>query len=352
MKFEILKKSKKTKARRGRLYTKHGVIETPVFMPVGTQGAVKGLTPRDLDEVGAEIILSNAYHLNLRPGPGLIKKAGGIHKFISWEKPILTDSGGYQVFSQSNLRKIKDNGVLFKSHIDGKDIFMTPELATQIQINLDADIIMAFDECPPANTGKNELKRAVKRTADWAGKCFKIWKRKKRPGQGLFGIVQGGTDICLRKESSEAVTDIEFSGYAIGGLSVGETKEKLHEFIPLTSDLLPFDKPRYLMGVGMPEDLELAVNSGFDMFDCVLPTRLARHGNLFTSNGRINLKNAKYSSDYKPVDKNCGCYTCKNFSRAYLRHLMFSKEILGVILMTLHNVKYYVDLVKNLRNNI
>lgn len=352
MKFEIIKDSKKTRARHGRLYTKHGIIETPVFMPVGTQGTVKGLTPKMLDSIGVEIILSNAYHLNLRPGPDLVKKAGGLHDFIGWDKPILTDSGGYQVFSQSDLRNIKDDGVLFKSHIDGKDIFMTPELATQIQIDLGADIIMAFDECPGAGANRKDVKKAVERTTLWAEKCFSLWKKKRKKEQALFGIIQGGTHKDLRKESAKAITNIDFPGYAIGGLSVGEPKNKLHEFISISSDLLPRDKPKYIMGIGMPQDMELAVNSGFDMFDCVIPTRLARHGNLFTTKGKINLKNAQYAEDFDPIDKKCDCYACKNFSRAYLRHLLYSKEILGIILMTLHNVKYYVDLVKNLRNKI
>jgi len=320
-----------------------------VFMPVGTQASVKTLSPQDLKDNDVEIILGNTYHLYLRPGHNIINEMGGLHSFIGWNRPILTDSGGFQVFSHRDLRKINEDGVEFRSYIDGSKHFMTPELSIEIQESLGADIIMIFDEPVPYPSTYEYTLQSEKLTTKWAKRCK---ERHNKKGQLLFGIVQGGIYEDLRKKSVEEITDIEFDGYAIGGLSVGEGKEQMYRFTDYVAPLLPFDKPRYLMGVGTPEDIVRCVSMGVDMFDCVIPTRNARNGCLFTDNGKVNIKNAQYIKDENPLDPNCSCYTCKNFSLAYLRHLSVSKEILSLRLNTIHNIHYYVTLMKKIRDAI
>ena len=333
-------------ARAGYLTTPHGVIQTPVFMPVGTQGTVKGLTPVMLAEAGAHLILANTYHLYLRPGQELIKQAGGLHKFMGWPGAILTDSGGFQVFSLGALRKITPEGVLFQSHIDGSRHFISPETAIQIQENLGADIIMAFDDCTPYPSTHQETEASLKVTLDWAKRCK---ESKTRDDQSLFGIVQGGVYHDLRKEALAGITDIGFDGYALGGLSVGEPKEEMMAVVQEMAPMLPEKFPRYVMGVGTPEDLVRCVDYGVDMFDCVMPTRSARNGLLFTNGEKIVIKNARYRDDHSPLDITCDCYTCRSFSRAYLRHLYVSGEILAMILNTIHNVRFYERLMENIR---
>jgi len=347
--FEII--AQKGKARAGLLHTNHGVIETPVFMPVGTAGTVKALTPDLLKLLGTQIILSNTYHLYLRPGMEIIKKAGGLHSFINWNGPILTDSGGYQVFSLNKLSKISDDGVSFQSHLDGSSHFFTPEKIYEIQEILGSDIIMPLDECVPWPVSYKAADKAVERTTKWLSRVA----QKER----LFGIMQGSLFKDLRERSAKEILDFDLAGYAIGGLSVGEEKSKLWEYTSFSVDLLPDNKPRYLMGVGMPEDLDYAIGQGVDMFDCVIPTRLARHGTLFYKNkeknvsSRLNIKNSEFSDDFQPIDSSCDCYTCSNnFSRAYLRHLFINREILGIVLMTIHNVRYLIRLVEDLRKEI
>ncbi len=372
--FSVLKKDSGTRARLGRLVTPHGEVQTPVFMPVGTQATVKTMSPEDLKNLGgaaersigparsrstggqstgggrgAEIILSNTYHLYLRPGHELIARLGGLHRFMSWDRPILTDSGGYQVFSHSQLRKITEEGVRFQSHLDGSYHFLTPEGATGIQEALGADIIMCFDECPPYPSTFDYVKESTDRTLRWAKRCR---DSKKRDDQALFGIIQGGMHRELRLESARRTVDIGFDGYAIGGLSVGETKPLMYEVAGYTAEAMPEDRPRYLMGVGTPEDLLECACLGIDMFDCVMPTRNARTGTLFTSSGKMNIKNAKFSEDEAPVDQECSCYACRNFSRAYLRHLYAAGEILGMRLNTIHNLHYYLTLMDDIRNAI
>jgi queuine tRNA-ribosyltransferase len=354
-------------ARRGILSTAHGEIETPVFMPVGTQGAVKALTPRHLEEAGAGIILGNTYHLMLRPGDELIARRGGLHKFIGWNKPILTDSGGYQVFSLAERRKIDENGVEFRSHLDGSAHRLTPESAVDIQLNLGSDIAMVLDECPALPSTPEIIDASLQLTARWARRCRdRFLERKKIPGPfaqnvsfqntekgaAQFGIVQGGTYPDLRAKSAELTVSIGFDGYAIGGLSVGEPNETMYQVVETTTPLLPADQPRYLMGVGTPIDLIECVARGVDMFDCVLPTRNARNGQLFTSEGPLNIKNAQYAEDDGPVDPTCSCYTCKNFSRAYLRHLYVAGEMTGGTLNTLHNLTFYLDSMRRIREAI
>jgi queuine tRNA-ribosyltransferase len=335
-------------ARAGVFYTPHGDLLTPVFAPVGTQASVKAVTPRQLEELGASLVLSNTYHLYLRPGDNLVAEMGGLHQFMHWSKPLLTDSGGFQVFSLSNTRKIDDDGVTFKSHIDGSIHRFTPEKSIAIQENLGADIIMAFDECaPPHDRSYNEL--ALRRTHAWARRSFEA---KTRDDQALFGIVQGGIFSDLRRESAEFLIDLEFPGYAIGGLSVGETKDEMHASLDVLDRLLPENKPRYLMGVGTPDDLVNGVMRGVDIFDCVLPTRLARHNAAFTRAGRLNLVNASYARDPNPIDPYCGCYTCQNFSRAYLRHLIVAKEMLSATLLSIHNLYTLLNLVQEIREAI
>jgi queuine tRNA-ribosyltransferase len=350
-------------ARRGILTTTHGVIETPAFMPVGTQGAVKALTPQHLDEIGASIILGNTYHLMLRPGDQLIARRGGLHKFIGWNKPILTDSGGYQVFSLAGRRKIEENGVEFRSHLDGSSHLLTPESAVDIQANLGSDIAMVLDECPALPSTANVIDKSLEMTARWARRCRdRFLELKMIPGplgesvstqnSALFGIVQGGTFPELRAKSAELTVSIGFDGYAIGGLSVGEPNEAMYKTVEATAPLLPVNQPRYLMGVGTPIDLIENVARGIDMFDCVMPTRNARNGQLFTSEGPLNIKNAQFAEDDGPVDPACACYTCRNFSRAYLRHLYLAGEMTGGTLNTLHNLSFYLDSMRRIREAI
>ncbi|HJU44345.1 MAG TPA: tRNA guanosine(34) transglycosylase Tgt [Vicinamibacterales bacterium] len=346
-------------ARRGVLQTAHGAIETPVFMPVGTQGSVKALTPQHLEEIGASIILGNTYHLMLRPGDELIARRGGLHKFISWNRPILTDSGGYQVFSLAERRKIDENGVEFRSHLDGTLYLLTPERAVDIQANLGSDIAMVLDECPALPATYEVINASLELTARWAKRCRLRYLEKRNTKNGpdpfsqkQFGIVQGGTFPELRQKSAELTVAVGFEGYAIGGLSVGEPNETMYDIVAHTTPYLPVNQPRYLMGVGTPLDIVEAVARGVDMFDCVLPTRNARNGQLLTSEGPINIKNAQYAEDDAPADPACGCYTCRNFSRAYLRHLYMAGEMTGGTLNTLHNLSFYLDSMRRIREAI
>ena len=347
--FRLICEDNETGARAGQLCTAHGVVDTPIFMPVGTRGTVKACSPTDLDEIGAEIILGNTYHLYLRPGHQIIKQAGGLHRFMAWRKPILTDSGGFQVFSLGPLRTISEEGVEFRSEIDGAKHFISPERSIEIQNALGADIIMAFDECPPLPNSYQYLEKSMEMTARWAMRCKGAHANSD---QLLFGIVQGGMEKDLRKRSIEATVDIGFSGYAIGGLSVGEEKELMYETLAYAAPLLPGNKPRYLMGVGTPEDLVHAVSCGVDMFDCVMPTRNARNGWLFTTLGPVRIRNTEYKTDFTPLDPNCLCYTCQNFTRAYLRHLHRENEILGHCLLTRHNLHFYLSLMRGVRRSI
>jgi queuine tRNA-ribosyltransferase len=336
-------------ARLGIVGTAHGDVETPVFMPVGTQGAVKAAVHRDLKEMGVKIVLANAYHLYLRPGDGLIKDFGGIHKFSGWDGSVLTDSGGYQIFSLGVLREIKEDGVLFQSHIDGSKHFLSPEKAMEVQDNIGADICMCFDECVPYPASYEYTEESVELTSRWAARCKDA---KKNNGTLLFGIVQGGFYDTLRVKSARDLVNMDFDGYAVGGLSVGEPKALMWDMVDATTEYLPKHKPRYLMGLGFPEDIVEGVRKGIDMFDCVIPTRHARNGSMFTSAGRINIKHTKYTRDGAPLDPECDCYTCRNFSRAYLRHLFVSHELTGYYLNTLHNISFYTGLVKDMRQAI
>ena len=346
----MIKNCVDTAGRLGKITTSHGEISTPVFMPVGTQATVKTLSPADLEDIGAEIILSNTYHLFLRPGHELIRDFGGLHGFMNWKRPILTDSGGFQVFSLAELRKISEEGVTFQSHIDGgAKHFITPEYAIEIQEALGADIIMIFDECTPYPATRDYAQESLLRTLRWAKRCREA---KKETGQALFGIVQGGVYPELRKQSAEALIDIGFDGYAVGGLSVGETKPMMYEMIEASVPHLPADHPRYLMGVGTPEDLVEGVDRGIDMFDCVMPTRNARNGTYFTSFGKLVIRNSRYERDKAPIDPECGCYTCRNFSRAYLRHLFNANEVLALSLGTIHNLFFYLNLMKQIRHSL
>ncbi len=347
--FEIIKKDSYSQARLGRIETNHGSFSTPAFLPVGTLGTVKSLTPEELMENGVEVLLCNTYHLYLRPGHELIRRLGGLHRFIHWEKPILTDSGGYQVFSLSKLRKISEEGVTFQSHLDGSMHFLTPEKAFEIQRVLGSDIAMVLDECIPYPSEYKYVKASIGLTTRWAERSLKIRQKNDPP---LFGIVQGGTYKDLREESAMALVKMGFQGYAIGGLSVGEPKELMRDVLRWTIPILPENHPRYLMGVGTPEDILDAVLVGIDLFDCVLPTRHARNGVLFTSNGKISIKQARYAKDERPIDGACSCYTCRNYSRAYLRHLYLSKEILSSRLNTIHNLFYYMSLLRGLKEAI
>ncbi len=345
--FKLEKKSTETAARLGEITTPHGKIKTPVFMPVGTKATVKAMTPEELETLGAEIILGNTYHLYLRPGHELIELAGGLHKFMHWDKPILTDSGGFQVFSLGKLRKIEEKGVLFQSHIDGSKHFISPEKAIEIQNALGSDIMMAFDECPPYPAEYDYVKQSLERTTRWAERCKQA--HKKPDQQALFGIVQGGMYRDLRKMSAEQLVALDLPGYAIGGLSVGESKDLMYEVLDYTVDWLPEDKPRYLMGVGSPDALIEGVIRGIDMFDCVLPTRTARMGTAMTSHGSLSIKKAQYRTDFTPLDENCDCYTCQHYSRAYLRHLYKENEILSARLLSTHNLYFLVNLMKQIR---
>ncbi len=348
-KFEVIAECPYTKARAGLLYTPHGIIKTPVFMPVGTQATVKAMSVDELLEIGAEIILSNTYHLYLRPGHCLVEKAGGLHSFMNWKRPILTDSGGFQVFSLSDLRKISDEGVEFKSHIDGSTHFFSPEFAIKVQESLGADIIMCFDECVSYPTTPFTAKEAVLRTIRWAKRCKEAHTRKD---QWLFGIVQGSVYKDLRLYCAKMLIDMDFPGYAIGGLSVGESHEEMYFVLDVLKDVLPYDKPRYLMGVGFPPNLLEAVERGVDMFDCVIPTRNGRNGSVFISTGKLNLKNASFYEDFSPLDPECDCYVCRNYTRAYIRHLYKAGEILAARLCSWHNIYFLVNLMKRAREAI
>ncbi|SDT30653.1 queuine tRNA-ribosyltransferase [Paenibacillaceae bacterium GAS479] len=348
--YELIKVCKQSGARLGRVHTPHGVIETPAFMPVGTQATVKTMSPEELKEMDAHIILSNTYHLWLRPGHELIQKAGGLHKFMNWDRPILTDSGGFQVFSLSNMRKIKEEGVEFRSHLNGDRLFLSPEKAMEIQNALGSDIMMAFDECPPYPAEYEYIKNSLERTTRWAERCLKAHARPE--DQGLFAIVQGGMHADLRRQSAADLTSLDFPGYAIGGLSVGEPKHLMYEVLEETVPLLPSNKPRYLMGVGSPDALLEGSIRGIDMFDCVLPTRIARNGTTMTSEGRVNIRNAKYAEDFGPLDPKCSCYTCVNYSRAYLRHLIKADETFGIRLTTYHNLHFLLEMMRGVRQAI
>ena len=347
--FHLVKEDSSTKARLGVLRTPHGVINTPVFMPVGTYATVKTCSPRELEDLGAQIILGNAYHLYLRPGHNIVKKAGGLHKFMSWKGPILTDSGGYQVFSLGENRELSEEGAMFKSVIDGSKHFFSPERSIEIQEAIGADIIMNFDECTPYPCDYEYAKESMELTSRWARRCKDA---HSKDGQLLFGIVQGSVYHDLRRKSAEDMMEIGFDGYAIGGLSVGEEAKIMYNMIGYTTPLLPRDKPHYLMGVGTPENLVEAVSLGIDMFDCVMPTRNARNGSLFTSQGRVKIKNAVHKRDFTPLDPNCECYTCRNFTRAYLRHLYMVNEILAHRLHTIHNLHFYLSLMRGIRRAI
>ncbi|MHB8872808.1 MAG: tRNA guanosine(34) transglycosylase Tgt [Myxococcaceae bacterium] len=349
VRFELLHQDARSGARRGRLHTPHGVVETPVFMPVGTAGAVKAMAPDDLERLGAGIILGNTYHLMLRPGAELVGALGGLHRFISWDKPMLTDSGGFQVFSLAQKRKITEEGAAFQSHLDGSHRLLTPESAVEIQETLGADVIMAFDECPPALADRAYFEASLARTTRWLHRCVKAWSRGR---SSLFGIVQGGLSLELRRRHAEEVCAVDLPGYALGGYSVGEEPAAMHDGVAHTAPMLPRDKPRYLMGVGTPLDLVTCVGAGVDMFDCVLPTRTARNGLLYTSQGRVVIKNARFARDEGPVDPSCGCYTCRTFSRAYLRHLFVAKELTAMRLNTLHNLHYFLGLMAQARKAI
>ncbi|MGI6664137.1 MAG: tRNA guanosine(34) transglycosylase Tgt [Christensenellaceae bacterium] len=344
--YELIKQCKKTGARAGALHTPHGDINTPVYMPVGTRASVKALTPEQVADTKASILLANTYHLYLRPGHTLIEKAGGLHKFMHWNKPILTDSGGFQVFSLGDLRKISEEGVTFQSHIDGSKHLFTPESVIAIEEALGADIIMAFDECTPHPATYTYTKDSMERTHRWAERCKKA---KTREDQALFGIVQGGMYQDLRAESAKAIDAMDFPGNAIGGLSVGEEKELMYEMLEVVTPLLAEQKPRYLMGVGTPDHLIEGVARGVDMFDCVLQSRTGRMGTALTSSGKVNIRNAKYFDDFGPIDAACDCYACQNFSRAYIRHLMNVGEILGATLLTIHNIHFTVHLMEEMR---
>ena len=348
--YELIKKDSRTKARRGRVNTPHGPIESPVFMPVGTAGTVKAMKPEEVRDMGAQIILGNTYHLYLRPGHEVVKAAGGLHKFMNWERAILTDSGGFQVFSLGAMRKISEEGVEFRSHIDGSKHMLSPEKSMEIQNALGSDIMMAFDECAPYPADRNYVKNSLERTTRWLKRCKEFHKNTEQ--QSLFGIMQGGMYKDLRKQSAEEIVELDLPGYAIGGLSVGEPKELMYEIMDDCVDYLPAEKPRYLMGVGSPDCLFEGVERGIDMFDCVLPTRIARHGMAMTSQGRVNIKNAKYERDFTPLDPHCDCYTCRNYSKAYLRHLFKCDEILSSMLMTTHNLHFLVNTMAGIRKAI
>jgi len=372
--FELLGKDRESKARHGRLTTAHGAIETPAFMPVGTQGSVKAVSPRELRELNAPIVLGNTYHLFVRPGIEVIKHFGGLHKFMTWDRPILTDSGGYQIFSLAKLRKISEEGVQFQNHVDGTAAFISPEIAMEIQAALGSDIAMVLDECPPWPCEYDYAAKSAEMTTRWAKRC-KEWEEenaeRSTPNaelpieesaissqqsaiqrQLVFGIVQGATFGELRQQSAQAIVDLDFDGYAVGGVSVGEPEEEMFRAIESSEPFLPKDKPRYAMGLGTPPQLLEMIGRGTDMFDCVLPTRLARNGTAFTSSGTINLKNAGYTKDKRPIEDNCDCMSCREFSRGYIRHLIKAEEILGLRLITLHNLHFYLDLMRRAREKI
>lgn len=347
--FELSRTDSETKARKGRMHTSHGTVNTPAFMPVGTQATVKSLTPEDLESIGVQLIITNAYHMYLRPGHELAKKLGGLHKFMNWTRPVTTDSGGFQVLSLSRKRKIMEEGVLFQSHLDGSEHMLSPEKSIEIQESLGSDIMMSFDECPPFGSDYEYLRKSVDLTTRWA-------ERSKRARQNsdnaLFGIVQGGIYEDLRQKSMSDLISMDFDGYSLGGLGIGEGMDNMCRITDFCTSVLPAHKVRYLMGVGKPEDIVNCVSLGVDLFDCVIPTRNARNGTLFTSNGKIVIKNAQYSEDESPLDENCGCYTCSKYSRAYLRHLYICGEILVHRLLTLHNLYFYTTLMQKIRESI
>ena len=348
-KYEVIKECKQSGARIGKLTTPHGVIETPVFMPVGTQATVKGLRVEDLKDMNAQIILSNTYHLFLRPGQEIVKKAGGLHKFMNWDRPILTDSGGFQVFSLSDIRKINDDGVTFNSHLSGERHFITPERCMQIQNDLGADIIMAFDECTAYPSSREDSVKAMERTHSWLERCYNA---QKNPNQMLFPIIQGNLFKDLRKESAEFCKKFARCGIAIGGLSIGEPKEMMYDMLSFLQPLYPENMPRYLMGVGSPDCLVEGIARGIDMMDCVLPTRIARNGTAFTRDGKLVVRNAKYKEDFRPIEEDCDCYACKHYSRAYIRHLINAGEMLGAELLSIHNLRFLIKLTEEIKQAI
>ncbi len=350
VRYELIKVCKQSGARLGWLHTPHGTFETPMFMPVGTQATVKTMSPEELKEIGSGVILANTYHLYLRPGHDVVREAGGLHRFMNWNRGILTDSGGFQVFSLSPLRKITEEGVSFRSHISGEPLFLSPEKSIEVQNALGADIIMAFDECPPYPAEREYVQASLERTTRWAERCLKAHRRPQ--DQALFGIVQGGMYKDLREQSAKQLVAMDFPGYAVGGLSVGEPKELMYEILSHTTPLLPADKPRYLMGVGSPDALIEGVIRGIDMFDCVLPTRIARNGTTMTSQGRLVVRNARYARDFSPLDPECDCYTCRHYTRAYIRHLIKADEIFGLRLTTYHNLYFLTRLMERIREAI
>ncbi len=350
IKYELIKECKQSGARLGRIHTNRGIIETPIFMPVGTQATVKAMSVEELKEIESQIILSNTYHLYLRPGHELVKKAGGLHKFMNWDRPILTDSGGFQVFSLGDLRKITEEGVEFRSHLDGSKHFISPEKAVEIQNALGSDIMMVFDECAPYPADWQYVKNSLERTTRWAKRCKEA--HKNTDNQSLFGIIQGGMYEDLRRQSAAELIELDLPGYAVGGLSVGEPKHLMYEVLDYTAPLMPKDKPRYLMGVGSPDCLIEGAIRGIDMFDCVLPTRIGRNGTAMTSGGRVVIKNAKHTEAFEPLDPECDCYVCKNYTRAYLRHLFKADEILGLRLLTYHNLYFLLKLMGEIRQAI
>ncbi|BAZ70281.1 queuine tRNA-ribosyltransferase [Fischerella sp. NIES-4106] len=348
--FQCLAQCSQSKARAGVFYTPHGVVETPRFMPVGTLATVKTLTPAQLKETGAQMVLSNTYHLHLQPGEAIVSGGGGLHKFMGWNGPMLTDSGGFQVFSLSEMRKISEEGVTFRSPHDGQIIKFTPEKSIEIQNTLGADVIMAFDECPPATANRQEVEAATERTYRWLLRCIEAHQGHKE--QALFGIVQGGVYLDLRAQAAEALHKLDLPGYAIGGVSVGEEPELIHQVVQVTAPLLPYHKPRYLMGVGTYQEMVIAIASGIDLFDCVIPTRWARHGTAMVQGDRWNLKNAKFREDFTPLDETCPCYTCQNFTRAYISHLVRSQEILAYTLLSIHNITELIHFTQKIRKAI
>jgi len=347
--FEIDARDAESSARRSRLWTGHGVVDLPAFMPVATQGSVKGITPQQLEQLGAQMLLANAYHLSLRPGADVIAALGGLHRFMGWDGPILTDSGGYQILSLAQLRTVTDEGVRFRSHLDGSERFCTPESIVALQAQLGVDVLMPLDECPPAGAEPAVIERAAERTLAWAVRSARA---TRQPGGLLFGIVQGGVSPALRRQHAARLAALDFPGYAVGGLSVGEERPVTREIASLTAAELPTGRPRYLMGVGLPQDLLHFITMGYDLFDCVLPTRNGRNGTCFTWSGRVNIRLARHARDDAPIDPHCGCYTCRRFSRAYLRHLAAAGEMLGAQLATLHNLYFYLDLMRQSRSRI
>lgn len=350
IRYELIKEEKNTGARLGILHTPHGSFETPIYMPVGTLATVKGLAPEELKDMGAEIVLSNTYHLWLRPGEDIVEEAGGLHKFMNWDRGILTDSGGFQVFSLSDMRRIEEEGVHFRNHINGEKLFLSPEKAIHIENALGADIIMSFDECPPFNESYDYVKKSIERTTRWAERGLKAHKNPST--QALFGIMQGAGYKDLRIQHARDLASMDFPGYSIGGLSVGETKQEMNDVLDYLTPEMPKHKPRYLMGVGSPDALIDGVIRGVDMFDCVLATRIARNGTCMTSTGRLVVKNAQYARDFRPIDEHCNCYTCRNYTRAYVRHLIKTDEIFGMRLASIHNVHFLLQLMKDVRENV